>query len=268
MEAIEQTPAQTASAKVRVMANELASRDEAVAIRAEMAAIKNAAWGRDVNEAQMGGLVKVGRDLGLSVAMGDLIMLGGNIYITITGHLKLAHRSPLFGGFDEGPLPKEQWENWGIRKDAGYAWVCTVLKGGIRYTEVGWGGGSREQEANKGSGQPVAKAFPPEMARKRARARALALAFPVGLKSYEDVALGGIEIPVEILDKAQQTLEPPAGKTKVRPQSQAAPAQEQAPPAPEAQSEPPRKPMTEEEIKELERRELEEMQREQGELKM
>lgn len=193
----------TASQLVREHAQELAKTQASIRIRANMALERNTTWGRDVSEAVLAALNTMADELGLSVSAGDVMMLGGRVYISLQGRLKVAHREKEFRGFllDEF-LPKDQWLFWGVRADAEFAWKTSIGRGEMVFTEVGWGGGSREQQANQGKGQPVAKPFPAEMARARARARSLSLAFPVGVPSVEEVGVQeGIEIPEEFIQK-------------------------------------------------------------------
>lgn len=226
--------AKTASQMVREEALRLAQGDEAVRLRAAAEMAMNTSWGDKISKAQLMALEKVALGMGLSISAGDVIMLGGTPYITIKGHLRLAHVSGKFSGFIEDVLPKEEWDAWGVRPDAEYAWKCTVKRADCEeaFTEVGWGGGSREKEANKGGGQPVAKAFPAEMARKRARARALDLAFPSPLP--HSPAEMGYQIPEDIYAKAvvQSEIQMPRRASEAAPEPEA-PHVSSATPTPE-----------------------------------
>lgn len=218
MATAKQEKAQTVSADVREMAQQKMRDSNMMNLRAAQQAVKNAAWGDQVTDQQKAALEHLAEQHGLSIAFGHVIYLGGTPYVTIKGHLAHAMDTGEFDGFiEEGPLPKDEWESWGVREDAQCAWRSVVKRKGVEhpFIEVGWAGGSREQEANKGKGQPVAKAFPGEMARSRARSRALGMAFPLPFKSYEDVAQGGIEIPDEIMQKATQTAPAAPGRDEI-----------------------------------------------------
>lgn len=198
----------TASEMVREKAGEINRSKESLDIRAAQQATANANWGKGVTDAQRAALEHIARELGLSTPMGHLIYLGGQVYITAKGHVALAHKQGvLFQGFDEEALPKSEWEQWGVANDAEAAWICRVHRAGIErpFVEVGWAGGKRE------ANQPVARQFPAEMARKRARCRALDLAFPAPIPSYEEVALGGVAIPDEIWQRVEQQQKAPTG---------------------------------------------------------
>ncbi len=199
--AIRKTPSQAAREVAEKMTMEKAST------RAASMALANSSWGKDMSEDQRAAVEKVARDLGLSIAAGHLIVLGGNPFITLEGRLVQAEGTGKFEGFDEGPLPKEEWEGWGIPPEAKSAWRVTVYRKGCPrpFNEVGWAGGPREER------QPVARMFPGEMARKRGRARALKLAFPVGLPSAEEPFIQGEAIPEEILNKAMEDQPAPRG---------------------------------------------------------
>lgn len=194
----------TASEMVREEANRLARSDESVRLRAANAVIQNTSWGKDVTPARRMALEKIANALGLSVTQGHVIMMGGNPYITIGGLLSYAHnKGGGIGLFDEGPLLKDDWDTWGVAKDALFAWKCTVKRKDdeVAYTEVGWAGGKREEK------QPVARQFAAELARKRGRARALNLSHPTGLTSFEEVAAGGVEIPDEMMQRIEKKRE-------------------------------------------------------------
>lgn len=213
-----ETDAKTASAKVREKAQEILHDPNMLNMRAAQQAVKNAAWGEQIDDKQKAALEHLAEQHGLSMAFGHIIYLGGTPYVTAKGHLAHAMDTGEFDGFiEEGPLPRDEWADWGVREDAQCAWRSVVKRKGVEhpFVEVGWAGGSREQEANKGKGQPVAKAFPGEMARSRARSRALGMAFPLPFKSYEDVAQGGIEIPDDIMQRATQAAPAAPGKAEI-----------------------------------------------------
>jgi hypothetical protein len=176
-------------------------------------------------------LGRAARILGLSVELGEIIMLGGNIYVTIQGRLRKAHETGQFRGFLDVKLPRDEWADYDIPDDAVSAWKCSVFKDGYEhpFIEVGWAGGKRDER------QPVAKAFPGEMSRKRARARSLSLGFPLGLPSIEE--LTGEEIPEELFNKAvlAATVDatgPIKQPRRVGETQKAAPAQQSNPAAP------------------------------------
>jgi hypothetical protein len=192
----ETTETKTASALARDEAQKMARDPKVVHNRAVAMTMKNVAWGSKLTEQEMGAMEHIAGELDLSIAMGHLLMLGGNPYITLAGRMQHAHATGKFAGFTEGALPKDQWEAWGVPADAKAAWITEALRDGAKgFAEVGWSGPSRD------GNQPVAKQFPGELARKRARCRALALAFPVGITSIEEMQRGE-EIPDELYGRA------------------------------------------------------------------
>jgi len=189
----------TASAEAREEANIISRSREVRSIRAASITVDNVSWGKGLTPAQKQALEFTAREVGLSAALGHVVLLGNKPYVTIEGRLKVAHDSGAFLGFSrDEPLPKERWEEWGVKPDATFAWVTAVRRKGCEFdfSECGWCGGSRD------ANQPVGKAFSAEMARKRARERALSLAFPVGLASYEDAYVGGVQ-SLDVADSAK-----------------------------------------------------------------
>lgn len=198
----------TASELVRDKAQEIAKDPATIQRYAAAQAMKNAKWGKDhsLQPDDLRAMEAVAQTLNLSIALGHLLMLGGNMFITYAGHLQHAHGTGQFDGFEEAMLPRDEFAAWGVPETALFAWKATAHRKGTKlgFTEVGWSGPSRD------GNQPVAKNFPGEMARKRARARALSLAFPVGLTSVEEIQRGE-EIPDEFLKRATEAAANGAG---------------------------------------------------------
>lgn len=232
-----QAPEKTHSQLVREQADKMARNDEAIQLRAVVAMVKNTSWGANAPEHVIMATEKLARKIGLSFALGDMLILGGNPYVALAGRLRAAHDTKEFNGFVERPLGKDEYQIWGVRADAEYAWICEVHRTGYEhpFIEVGWGGGTREVQANQGKGQPVAKAFPAEMARKRARARALQLAFPLPLPALEEIPYGQqLAIPDELYNKA--IIQAAAGEGTIQMPRRASEAK--ADPEPQAEPEP------------------------------
>lgn len=203
--AAEEKP-KTNSALIREKAQEIGSDPATIQRHAAAQALRNAKWGKDqgLDAADIRAMESIAQTMNLSVALGHIIMLGGNMYITAAGHTQHAHATGQFDGFEEAALPKDEWELWGVPADAKFAWKCSVYRKGTDrpFTEVGWAGPSRD------SNQPVAKVYPAELARKRGRARALAIAFPVGLVSVEEIQRG-VEIPDDLYNRAVEGIQQP-----------------------------------------------------------
>lgn len=199
----QQPPVKTASAEVREKAQQIARQEKNILARAAEVAMSNSSWGKNLTPQQRAALQEIASHFGLTIGL-HIIMLGGNAYITFAGVMVIATRDPKYTGLcrDE-PLDKKEWAKWGIPETAICAWLTGTQPSGIAhpYIEVGWAGPSRD------GNQPVAKAFPGELARKRARARVLSLAFPTGLPVAEEIQRG-YEIPEEILQGAMKHVKP------------------------------------------------------------
>ena len=140
-------------------------------------------WGHSLTAQEASAYESIAQARGVSILDGTAYVLGGNLYCSLQGRLKLAHESGTFGGFSvDRPMTQEERGAYEI-KEAETAWVCTVVKysGPTPMTFSDYG------RASKGEKNPVASANPVEMAMKRARARALKLAYPIGLQSAEEV---------------------------------------------------------------------------------
>lgn len=117
-------------------------------------------------------LFALGERLGVKAELGELMLFQGKPYITLDGRLRLAHRSGLLTGMETRPATMLEKRNFGC-EDGDALWVVDVYRRGSARPFRGWGHVARKTERN-----PVAKQFPREMAKKRAKYDALREAFP------------------------------------------------------------------------------------------
>jgi len=169
-------------------------RDQARAIVEPFAAVRAAAlvtantqWGKQLTAQERAAFDALARARGLSIADGTATVLGGGLYVTLRGHLLVAHNSGDFLGFAVcRPMTPQERAEYRLT-EAEVGWLVTVRRrmGAevVEFSNFGRAGGSRDVN------QPVAKVNPVEMAMKRAKARALADAFPVGLPALDDTPI-------------------------------------------------------------------------------
>jgi hypothetical protein len=117
-------------------------------------------------------LMAFGRKIGVRAELGELMLYQGKPYITIAGRVRIAHQSGLLAGLQPRPATSVERMNFGATDDE-VLWVCDAYRVGAPRGFRGWGVVNVKTDRN-----PVAKQFPREMAKKRAKYDALALAFP------------------------------------------------------------------------------------------
>ena len=117
-------------------------------------------------------LMAFGQKIGVRAELGDLMLYQGKPYITIQGRTRLAHQSGLLAGIQPRPATVLERRQFGASDDE-VLWVCDVWRHGAPRAFRGWGVCNPTKDRN-----PVAKSFPREMAKKRAKYDSLVLAFP------------------------------------------------------------------------------------------
>lgn len=124
----------------------------------------------DANQ-QAAFLFALGERIGVRPELGELMIYQGKPYITIDGRVRLAHESGLLVGMDTRPATQTERRDYGV--ETGDAlWVAVVYRRGATRGFRGWG----HVPANDRN--PVAKQFPRELAKKRAKYDSLRVAFP------------------------------------------------------------------------------------------
>jgi len=116
-------------------------------------------------------LFALGAKLGLKAELGELMIFQGKPYITLVGRIRLAHNSGLFVGMSPRPATQLELRQFGAGEGE-CVWICDVFRRGAARPFRGWG------YVAKNDRNPVARQYPRELARKRARYDALAVAFP------------------------------------------------------------------------------------------
>lgn len=167
--------------------NEQYFQDPMAMVRAARGVIAKSQWGTSLTPDEAQAYEGIAQANDVSLTNGTAYVLGGNLYISLQGRLKLAHDSKIFGGFSvDRVMTKPERESYQI-KEGESAWITTAIRflflangeaQQILFTDFG--------RASTTEKNPVAKQYPVEMAMKRARARALKLAFPCGLQSVEE----------------------------------------------------------------------------------
>jgi hypothetical protein len=119
-------------------------------------------------------LIALGNHIGVRAELGELILYQGKPYITIDGRIRSAHASGMLVGLDARPATSLERRNFGA-EEGDALWVCSAHRRGGARGFQGWGHVNPKTDRN-----PVAKQFPREMAKKRAKYDALRAAFPAG----------------------------------------------------------------------------------------
>ena len=135
-------------------------------------------------------MMAFGQKIGVRAELGEVMIYQGKPYVTLAGRIRIAHRTGLLNGMFPRPASQHETRSFGATEDE-VVWTCEVWRIGVSRPFRGWGVASR-----KGDRNPVAKQFPREMAKKRAKYDALALAFP------PDEVLG--DIHMKFIDAAEE----------------------------------------------------------------
>lgn len=135
-------------------------------------------------------LMAFGQKIGVRAELGEVMIYQGKPYITLAGRVRIAHKTGLLNGIQPRPATTMEARHFGASEDE-VVWTCEVWRIGITRPFKGWGVANRKMDRN-----PVAKQYPREMAKKRAKYDALALAFP------PDEVLG--EIHMRFIDAAEE----------------------------------------------------------------
>lgn len=155
-------------------------KDQAVVTRMGEAerdkALANLQWTGQLSKQEKAVLWHLTSAYGLDPAQREVVVLGGNAYITIGGLLRIAERSGAFGGNRYEELPP--------REDGEYRYRCVVTRrvdGEWREFE----GLGRANPRNVGM-KTTREMWLDELAQKRALARALRTAFSIGIPADEE----------------------------------------------------------------------------------
>lgn len=117
-------------------------------------------------------LMAIGERIGVRAELGEIMLYQGKPYITIDGRTRIAHRSGRLAGIQPRPASSLERKQFGAA-DHEVLWICDVYRIGAPRSFRGWGVVNKNTDKN-----PVAKQFPRELAKKRAKYDALRMAFP------------------------------------------------------------------------------------------
>lgn len=124
-------------------------------------------------------LAIVGQHYGLDPALGEVMILGNRVYVTMEGYTRIAESHPEYDGHNLRPLTEQE------RKEAmvdplEHAWLCEVFRKDRRVPILGYGVASERTI----QARPI-QSFAREMAQKRAMHRALRAAFRASVPPVE-----------------------------------------------------------------------------------
>ena len=187
------------------MANQALVVRENGAVEKRLTADKTKAiWasaGADVKSPEVArALALIGERYELDPALGEVLILGGKVYIGFEGYLRIAEQNPAYDGYELRPMSEQDRQDAKVGINE-FAYVCHVWRKDRRFPSVGFGVAS---DATISMG-PM-KLFAREVAEKRAFHRALKMAFRAGIPDYDDA----IELIAQGQTVAVEQLAPPA----------------------------------------------------------
>jgi hypothetical protein len=141
-------------------------------------------WGKDITPAQCYVLAVSAKTTGLNPLLGEIMMLGGNVYATEAGILANATRganAEVYEGYDLEPLEEAEAKKWGIPPDE-IAFKCTVYRKDRPRPTIGVGHASEKNV----KAQEIKSLWLSEMAQKRAIERAHSRAFPLPFNGVDE----------------------------------------------------------------------------------
>lgn len=152
----------------------------------------NARFGlHDATPAQLNIVFLMAKRWGLD-PVNEITLYEGRPFITLDGRLQLMRRNPDYRGYRTRPLKREEREDWGYEPDDVVV-ECTVLthahgeiteRGCVRRAEID---GARQRAATAGKRAAPVGIYGPEIAEKRAIARASRAAFGQDVPDEDEV---------------------------------------------------------------------------------
>ncbi len=131
--------------------------------------------------AAMLALAKVSIAYGLDPLMGEIIVLGGKLYVTFEGRLRKAMDHEQYAGLECRPATEEERAAFRAA-ETDHVWRAEIYRRDWQKPVVGWG------RVTLTDSNPVARQWPQAQAEKRAKARALRDAFSIPLPNAEEAA--------------------------------------------------------------------------------
>lgn len=161
-------------------------RDNGDSLPAERTRAVWAASGTGTSQEANRALAMIGDHYDLDPALGEIVLLGGKVYITAEGYQRIADSHPQYDGMELRPMAEDERKAMKVGDDE-QAFVCFVHRKDRSFPSVGYGIASARNIA-MGS----MKVFERELAQKRAMHRALRGAFRAGYADYDE-AMGQVE---------------------------------------------------------------------------
>jgi hypothetical protein len=149
-------------------------------------------------------LALIGERYELDPALGEVMILGGKVYITVEGYLRIADQQPMYDGYKMWPMSDDERKAYRVADDE-FAYIAEVYRKDRRFPGVGYGVASDATV----SMAPM-RLHKREVAEGRALRRALKVAFRASIPNYDD-ALESIEQyqPVAVQIAAAPDVAPP-----------------------------------------------------------
>ncbi len=166
--------------------------------------------GRPYSPEQITLVTAICEQLGCVPWLRHVVLLGDAAYITLAGLLHVAQQTGELDGIETRPATSTERASFGL-PEGSIVWRADVWRRGSAHPYVGWG-------RALGGEQGAAKTHPYEMAATRATARALRLAFGVGMTSAEEMSEE--HIPSVIGEQTGEITAPPASKPISSPPTQ------------------------------------------------
>lgn len=142
-------------------------------------------WGKGLSPEGAFALATAAAQTGLNPLFGQILMLGGNIYLPEKGCHHIANTDPRFDGYELEPVPKSDFEAFGFKPDE-IAFKCSVYRKDRTRPTVAYG---RASQANV-SLPVVRQHWLSEMAQKRAIQRAFIRAFALPFSGADETPDG------------------------------------------------------------------------------
>ena len=185
-------------------------------------ALANLQWTGQLSKQEKAVLWHLTKAYGLDPALREVVVLGGNAYVTIGGLLRIAERSGEFGG--------NTYEELAPREDGEYRYRAVVHRrvGGEWRAFEGLG---RANPRNVGM-KTTREMWLDELAQKRALARAIRTACSIGIpadEEREDFGSTARPMPLDMGELESEPEEKPAKKGKAHVEEEPEPPYEREP---------------------------------------
>lgn len=154
-------------------------RENGGALTSEKTRALWAAQGSNLSPEASRVLGMVGDHYDLSPALGEVMILGNKVYVSLEGYLTIAQRHSAYRGYELRPMTDQERKEAKVGADE-HAWVAKVYRDGWPHPSVGYGVAKEDRIPNANIRQ-----FARELAESRAFRRALRGAFRVNVTEDE-----------------------------------------------------------------------------------